>query len=215
MHLMERKTGVGTGGRGCGGVVLGECGQSSSFTFSAGLKGRGDRHLFREHFHALARSIEWEGLVDVLCVRVWRAVLYRMGAAVGGSVKTPKFVAIHAFIMESNEARKCPSGTTRQTSHTHTHAESWLWCSHLHYTLSLTSLGHLIEMFFMVLKTFGSEGVRLNIYQDILMGIRNYFTRWLVRMSLYNMIISCHCFFLIIMFYYNSHQTNSYEIAIL
>lgn len=103
---------------------------------------------------------------------------------------------------------------TTNLSHTHTCRELVMVQSSSLYTIShkFRSLNWNV---FHGLKTFGSEGVRLNIYQDILMGIRNYFTRWLVRMSLYNMIISCHCFFLIIMFYYNSHQTNSYEIAIL
>lgn len=68
----------------------------------------------------------------------WCAVYASMkGTAVAGGGhcrgfrQTQKFVAIHAFIMESNEARKCPPvyGNTRQTSLTRTHAESRLACS--------------------------------------------------------------------------------------
>ncbi len=135
MHLMERKMGVGTGGRGCGGGASGECGQSSSLSFSmARPEGRGDRHLFWEHFHALAHSIEWKGLVNVLCVCVWGLARAAVG---GGSVKTPRFCCnsrFHNGVKWSQEMFAWPRHCTvtwgllySRSSHSHhTHTQDWL-----------------------------------------------------------------------------------------
>ena len=64
--------------------------------------GMGDRHLFLERFHAFTLPIEWAGPED-------RGL--RTGPGVQGVgrpsffVPCREFVAVHAFIMQLNEAR--------------------------------------------------------------------------------------------------------------
>lgn len=145
MHLMERKTGVGTGGRGRGGSYGGSTANPPLF-----LRGRRggvtDICLGNIFTHWLALLNERGLWMCCVCEYEERRCI-GWGPLSGGSVKTQKFVAIHAFIMELNGARKCPPGTTRQTSRTHTCVCLQRVLDIIH-TLSSKSLGHLTEMFF-------------------------------------------------------------------
>lgn len=133
MHLMERKMGVGTGGRGHGGR-FGECGQLSSLLLSFFLYskagGEGWQTFVLGTFSRIGSLYWMRGAGGcALCVRG------PTGAAVGeGSVKTPKICSnsrFHNGVKWSEEMSAWPWHCTvtwgplnSRTSHTHT--QDWL-----------------------------------------------------------------------------------------